>query len=394
MRPQIIYNTEKAFSLKSYKDLKRTRWLFKMMNSPFIVKMMSGLVNFGIKIGLPIDGAIKATIFKQFVGGETLSESKKVVDTLYKANVKTILDFSIEGEETNEAFDKTLIELQKIIQYAHNNPAIPYTCIKLTGLVSTELLHKMSDNTKLTEMESADWNLFLKRMDKLFDDASAQNVPIYIDAEESWIQIIIDKLAEEYMLKYNKGKTIVLTTLQMYRHDRLDYLKNLIAFARKNNIMLGVKLVRGAYIEKENLRAKTNGYPTPIQPSKEKTDQDFNKALSLCLENIDIIMLCAGTHNEESSVFLLEEMKRLGIPNNHKHIFYSQLFGMSDHISMNLAAEGYNVTKYLPYGPVKSVIPYLIRRANENTSIAGQMSRELDLITQEKTRRDKLKLLK
>lgn len=365
-----------------------------MMNSPFIVKMMSGLVNFGIKIGLPIDGAIKATIFKQFVGGETLSESKKVVDTLYKANVKTILDFSIEGEETNEAFDKTLIELQKIIQYAHNNPAIPYTCIKLTGLVSTELLHKMSDNTKLTEMESADWNLFLKRMDKLFDDASAQNVPIYIDAEESWIQIIIDKLAEEYMLKYNKGKTIVLTTLQMYRHDRLDYLKNLIAFARKNNIMLGVKLVRGAYIEKENLRAKTNGYPTPIQPSKEKTDQDFNKALSLCLENIDIIMLCAGTHNEESSVFLLEEMKRLGIPNNHKHIFYSQLFGMSDHISMNLAAEGYNVTKYLPYGPVKSVIPYLIRRANENTSIAGQMSRELDLITQEKNRRDKLKLLK
>lgn len=394
MRPQIIYNTEKAFSLKSYKDLKRTRWLFKMMNSPFIVKMMSGLVNFGIKIGLPIDGAIKATIFKQFVGGETLTESKKVVDTLYKANVKTILDFSIEGEETNEAFDKTLAELQKIIQFAHNNPAIPYTCIKLTGLVSTELLHKMSDNTKLNEKESSDWNLFLKRMDKLFDDASAQNVPIYIDAEESWIQVIIDKLAEEYMLKYNKGKTIVLTTLQMYRHDRLEYLKNLIAFARKNNIMLGVKLVRGAYIEKENLRAQTNGYPTPIQPSKAKTDEDFNTALSLCLENIDIIMLCAGTHNEESSVFLLEEMKRMGLPNNHKHIFYSQLFGMSDHISMNLAAEGYNVTKYLPYGPVKSVIPYLIRRANENTSIAGQMSRELDLITQEKNRRDKLKLLK
>jgi proline dehydrogenase len=196
------------------------------------------------------------------------------------------------------------------------------------------------------------------------------------------------------MLKYNKGKTIVLTTLQMYRHDRLAYLQQLIDFARKNNIMLGVKLVRGAYIEKENLRAQTMGYPTPIQPSKAKTDEDFNKAISLCLQNIDIIMLCAGTHNEESSIFLLEEMKRLQLPNNHKHIYYSQLFGMSDHISMNLAGEGYNVTKYLPYGPVKSVIPYLIRRANENTSIAGQMSRELDLISQEKNRRDKLKLLK
>lgn len=394
MRPQIIYNTEKAFSLKSYKELKQTKWLFKMMNSPFIVKTMSSLVNFAIKIGLPVKGAIKATIFKQFCGGETLSESTAVVNNLYKANVKTILDFSIEGEENNEAFDATLAELQKIIQYAHNNPAIPYTCIKLTGLVSTELLHKMSDGTKLNAEETSDWNLFIQRMDALFDNASTQNVPIYIDAEESWIQIIIDKLAEQYMLKYNKGKTIVLTTLQMYRHDRLAYLQQLIDFARKNNIMLGVKLVRGAYIEKENLRAQTMGYPTPIQPSKAKTDEDFNKAISLCLQNIDIIMLCAGTHNEESSIFLLEEMKRLQLPNNHKHIYYSQLFGMSDHISMNLAGEGYNVTKYLPYGPVKSVIPYLIRRANENTSIAGQMSRELDLISQEKNRRDKLKLLK
>jgi proline dehydrogenase len=308
--------------------------------------------------------------------------------------VKTILDYSIEGEENNDAFDKTLAELQKIIHYANKNPAIPYTCIKLTGLVSTHLLEKQSAGETLTTSETQDWKLFIKRMDILFNEAKSNNVPVYVDAEESWIQIIIDKLAEEYMLKYNKEKAIVLTTLQMYRHDRLAYLNYLIDFAKKNKITLGIKLVRGAYIEKENLRAQQMNYPTPIQPDKAATDNDFNKAVSICLQNIDIIMLCAGTHNEESSIFLLEEMKKYNLPNNHPNIYFSQLFGMSDHISMNLAGEGYNVTKYLPYGPVKSVVPYLIRRANENTSIAGQMSRELDLVSQEKIRRDKLKLLR
>lgn len=389
----MLYNTEKAFSLKSYSDLKRTRWLFKIINSPFLVKVMSGLVKFAFQIGLPIKGAVKATIFKQFCGGETLKESSDVVNNLYKANVKTILDYSIEGEETNIAFDKTLTELQKIIRFANNNPAIPYTSVKLTGLVSSDLLIKTHSNDLLSISEAADWKLFLKRLDILFTDAKVNNVPIYIDAEESWIQTVIDKLAEEYMLKFNKEKAIVLTTLQMYRHDRLAYLNFLIDYAKQNNIFLGIKLVRGAYIEKENLRAQQMGYPTPIQPDKAKTDDDFDKALVLCLQNIDRIILCAGTHNEESTIFLLEEMKKLGLKNDHPHIYFSQLFGMSDHISMNLAAEGYNVTKYLPYGPVKSVIPYLMRRANENTSIAGQMSRELDLITQEKVRRDKLKLL-
>lgn len=389
----MLYNTEKAFSLKTYSELKRTKWLFKMMNSPFIVKVMSSLVKFAIKIGLPVKGAIKATIFKQFCGGESLKESANVVNNLYKANVKTILDFSIEGEENNDAFDKTLAELQRIIQFANNNPAIPYTCIKLTGLVSTHLLEKQSAGGQLSVSESEDWKLFIKRMDFLFDSAKLNNVPVYIDAEESWIQIIIDKLAEEYMLRYNKEKAVVLTTLQMYRHDRLAYLNYLVDFAKKNKITLGIKLVRGAYIEKENLRAQQMNYPTPIQPDKASTDLDFNKAVSICLQNIDIIMLCAGTHNEESTIFLLEEMKKFNLPKNHNNIYFSQLYGMSDHISMNLAGEGYNVTKYLPYGPVKSVVPYLIRRANENTSIAGQMSRELDLVSQEKARRDKLKLL-
>lgn len=394
MGTKMLYDTEKAFSLKSYSELKRTRWLFQLMNSPFVVKVLSALLKFSIKIGLPVKGAVKATIFKQFCGGETLKESADVVNTLYKANVKTILDYSIEGEENNDAFDKTLAELQKIIHYANKNPAIPYTCIKLTGLVSTHLLEKQSAGETLTTSETQDWKLFIKRMDILFNEAKSNNVPVYVDAEESWIQIIIDKLAEEYMLKYNKEKAIVLTTLQMYRHDRIAYLNYLIDFAKKNKITLGIKLVRGAYIEKENLRAQQMNYPTPIQPDKAATDNDFNKAVSICLQNIDIIMLCAGTHNEESSIFLLEEMKKYNLPNNHPSIYFSQLFGMSDHISMNLAGEGYNVTKYLPYGPVKSVVPYLIRRANENTSIAGQMSRELDLVSQEKIRRDKLKLLR
>ncbi|HRH11614.1 MAG TPA: proline dehydrogenase family protein [Bacteroidia bacterium] len=394
MKTQMLYNTENAFLLKSNGELKRTLWLFRLINKPALVNFLTKALQFAMKMKLPVKGALKATIFKQFCGGENIKETSEVVNKLYDANVRSILDYSVEGEENNEAFDSALTELIKIINTASSNPAIPYTCIKLTGFVSSHLLEKASLKEEFSNEESADWQKFLKRMDTLFDTATEKNVPVYIDAEESWLQGSIDQVAEDYMLRYNKTHHIVLTTLQMYRHDRLAYLNELILFSKKNSIKLGIKLVRGAYLERENTRAAEMNYPTPMQKCKDDTDIAFNKAVVLCLDNIDLIMLCAGTHNEVSTLFLLDEMKKRNIANDHPHVYFSQLYGMSDHITMNLAAEKYNVTKYVPYGPVKSVVPYLIRRAQENTGIAGQMSRELQLITQEKKRRDNLKLLR
>lgn len=387
-------DTKKAFSGKDDKQLNKTSWLFKLMGNPRLVNFGSKLTLFAIKIGLPIGSLIKATIFKQFCGGENLDESKKVVEELQKSKIGSILDYSVEGEESEEDFTKTKDEIIRIIQLAKNNPAIPYTCLKVTGIAPFALLEKVNSGATLTEEEQAEFAKAKSRLNDICYNSFVSKVPIYIDAEHSWIQEAIDRMAEEMMRTYNKEKAIVLTTLQMYRWDRLDYLKSLIAIARKEKFLIGIKLVRGAYLEKENKRALEMGYKSPIQTSKENTDIAFDKGITICLENIDIITLCAGTHNEASSMFVINEMKRLKIPNNHPNIYFSQLFGMSDHITYNLADAGYNVTKYLPYGPVKSVIPYLIRRAQENTAIAGQMSRELKLITEEVHRREEQKLLK
>lgn len=394
MESPILYNTEKAFTLKSNSELLQTKLMYRIMNYAWLSKLLTKLVNFSFKIGLPIKPLIKNTIFKQFCGGETINESKIVVDKLYSINVKSILDYSVEGASTEENFNNTLNETLRIIQAAYNNPSIPYTCIKLTGFVDTKLLEKVSSNKELSSLEQQEWRNLKNRLTTLFDAAKKYNVPVFIDAEESWIQPAIDKIAEEFMVSYNLNKHVVLTTLQMYRNDRLPYLKQLIKFARFHQIKLGIKLVRGAYLEKENERAKILNYPSPINATKAITDSEFDAAIKLCLDNIDIIMLCAGTHNEISTLLLLEEMKKRNLANNHANIFFSQLYGMSDNISMNLGAHKYNVTKYVPYGPVKSVIPYLIRRAHENSGIAGQMSRELKMILQEESRRDKLKLLK
>ncbi|MBL7892258.1 MAG: proline dehydrogenase family protein, partial [Bacteroidia bacterium] len=280
-----------------------------------------------------------------------------------------------------------------IISVAKGNPAIPYTSVKLTGIARFGLLEKLNVRNKLTKEEEEELIILKKRLAEISSYATRSAVPIYIDAEESWIQDAIDMLTEEMMEMNNKKSAIVLTTLQMYRWDRIEYLQKLIHKARNNNFSIGIKLVRGAYMEKENLRAVEMGYKSPIQMSKEKTDSDFDKAVDECLENIDIITLCAGTHNEASTMHLVKKMEDLNIPNNHPHVYFSQLYGMSDHITYNLAEAGYNVTKYLPYGPVKSVIPYLIRRAAENTAIAGQMSRELRLIIEEEKRRQHLQML-
>ncbi|MHB8259966.1 MAG: proline dehydrogenase family protein [Bacteroidia bacterium] len=387
-------NTSKAFAAKTDSQLKKSFWLFRLMKSPILVNVFSKLTLFAIKVGIPIKPMIKATIFNQFCGGENMGETKEVVDKLQKSNIGAILDYSVEGKETSEDLDNTKNEVLRIIDLAAGNPAIPYTCLKLTGIIAHSLLEKLSAEKPLSDNEKDEYVKSWDRLNEVCKSAHTHKVPIFLDAEESWIQVAIDSMAEEMMRLYNTESAIVLTTLQMYRWDRLSYLMNLIAKARKDNFFIGIKLVRGAYLEKENKRALEQHYHSPIHLSKESTDIDFDKALTICLENIDIITLCAGTHNEASTMFVVHEMNRLGIANNNKHIYFSQLYGMSDHISFNLADAGYNVTKYLPYGPVKSVIPYLIRRAQENTAIAGQMSRELKLITEEKERRNQVKLLK
>jgi proline dehydrogenase len=387
-------NTDKAFSSRSNKQLKRSLWLFTLMKNATLVNFFSKLTLLSMKINLPVKSLIKNTIFNQFCGGENIEESKKVVVQLKRSNVKSILDYSVEGKETEEDFENTKNEILNIITLAKNNDAIPYTCIKLTGIIPHSLLEKLNVNNILSEEEIVKYLKCRDRLNEICKSAYVNKVPVYIDAEESWIQFAIDRLAEEMMSLYNKESAIVLTTLQIYRWDRLDQLRKLIEQARRDKIFIGVKLVRGAYLEKENKRALELGYRSPVYANKLNTDIDFDEAVSICLKNIDIVTLCAGTHNEKSTLYLIDIMKRLNIPQGHPNVYFSQLYGMSDHITYNLAAAGYNVTKYLPYGPVRSVIPYLIRRAQENTAIAGQMGRELKLIVEERERRSRLRLLK
>jgi proline dehydrogenase len=386
-------NTEIAFKNKDNGELKHSLWLFKLMRNPMLVKLFSKLTLIAIKLHLPVSAAVKATIYKQFCSGETLDESQKVVKHLGKSGVGSILDYSVEGKENKEDFENTKNEVIKIIHVAKGNPAIPYTSLKITGIARHVLLEKLNTKQELNTEEQKENQELLDRIEHICKEAFDCNVPIYFDAEESWIQDAIDSLAELMMRKYNRRDAIILTTLQMYRWDRIDYLKKLIWEARKEKFLIGIKLVRGAYMEKENKRALEQGYKSPIQRDKQSTDIDFDKAVDICLENIDIIKLCAGTHNEASTTYLLEKMKALNIRNNHPNVYFSQLYGMSDNITFNLADMGYNVTKYLPYGPVKSTLPYLMRRAEENTAIAGQISRELKMILEEKERRKFSKML-
>ncbi len=387
-------DTAVAFSSKNNGQLKQSKWLFKFFGNDTLVKIFSKLTLFAFKIKLPISSIVKKTIFKQFCAGETLEESDKVIRKLNESKIGSILDYSVEGKETLEDFEQTKNEVIKIIHLAKKNPSIPYTSLKITGIAPFEILEKLNGSATFTEKDNEEIKTIEERINSICYTAFVSKVPIYFDAEESWIQNTIDALAEKMMRKYNKEKAIILTTLQMYRWDRIEYLQNLIIAARKENFKIGIKLVRGAYMERENKRALEQNYRSPIQPTKEETDKDFDKALTICLENIDIITLCAGTHNESSTQFLIDEMNRLKLSPSLPNIYFSQLYGMSDNISYNLANAGYNVTKYLPYGPVKSVIPYLIRRAEENSGISGQMGRELSYISNELERRKELKLLK
>lgn len=380
-------NTEIAFSGKTKQDLNRSYWLFKMVSNPSFVNIGKTLTNFAIQTHLPIKGIIKATIFKQFCGGETIQECDKAINELGRFKIGTILDFSVEGKETEKDFDACSTETIATVQKAKNDKNIPFCVFKVTGLARFALLEKITASEKLTPAEEAEFKNVQQRVNSICKAAFEAAVPIFIDAEESWIQKAIDDLANEMMAKYNLQKPIVYNTYQLYRKDRLSYLKQSFEIAQQGNYYLGAKLVRGAYMEKERARAIEKGYPSPIQDTKENTDKDYDAALSFCIENASKIAICAGTHNENSSFYLTQLMQQKALESGNKHIYFSQLLGMSDHISYNLANEGYNVAKYVPYGPVNEVLPYLIRRAQENTSVKGQTGRELSLIIKEKERR-------
>ena len=381
-------NTEIAFKSKSNKDLKRAYWLFKIVGNRAFVKFGKWATNFALKLRLPIKGIVKRTIFRQFCGGESITESISASDQLAKHNVHTILDYSIEGKTSDEDFDSTVQEIIATITEGKNNPNIPFAVFKLTGICLFEILDKANESVEnLTGEDREKYDQLITRVDSICKAAYDANVPVLIDAEESWIQDTIDRIAMDMMAKYNKEKAAVYNTLQMYRHDRLAYFEASIRQAKENNHFLAVKLVRGAYMEKERNRAAEKGYPSPIQPTKEASDIDFDKSLDLALDNLDIVSICAGSHNEESALKLSQLMTDKGIANDDKRIYFAQLLGMSDHISFNLSNAGYNVAKYVPYGPIREVMPYLLRRADENTSVAGQTSRELSLIMKERKRR-------
>ncbi|WP_379091147.1 proline dehydrogenase family protein [Pedobacter sp. UC225_65] len=380
-------NTEIAFRNKSNAELNQAYWLFKIISSNFLTKVGPPITNFMLNIGFPIKGAIKATIFKQFCGGETINECEHAIEQLHNGKVGTILDYSVEGEEEEEVFDFTCEETIRTIDRADGNPRIPITVFKVTGIGRFALLEKIHAKKELNTAEIEEYDRVKKRCEKICRTAFEKQVPIMIDAEETWIQGPIDELALEMMTSFNKEKIIVYNTYQMYRHDKLADLKADYLIAKETGFILGVKMVRGAYMEKERKRALEMGYPSPIQPDKAATDKDYNESLRFCVQHIDQIGFVCGTHNEDSSRLLTELMDENNIPHDDPHAFFAQLLGMSDNLSFNLSDAGYNVAKYVPYGPIKAVMPYLFRRAQENTSVAGQTGRELGLISKEKARR-------
>lgn len=378
-------NTENAFKAKSNSDLNRSYWLFKLISSPTLVNLGASLGPLALNIGFK--GIVKRTAFKQFVGGESIVDCKQTVEELGKFGIGTILDYSVEGKESEADFEHCVEETLSTIQMAKNNPHIPFCVFKVTGLAPFALLEKVSARQKLNAEEEQEWQKVKNRVRKICQTALEHNQPLFIDAEESWIQPAIDEMADENMALCNKTEVIVYNTFQLYRHDRFEFLKESIQRGKSQGYKVGAKLVRGAYMEKERERAQKNNYPSPIQENKSGSDKDYDLALKLCIDNIGMMGLCAGTHNEASSLYLVKLMQEKNLAPRDNRIYFSQLLGMSDHISYNLALAGYNVVKYVPYGPVKEVLPYLIRRAQENTSVKGQTSRELRLIIQEKKRR-------
>ncbi|MEO6070128.1 MAG: proline dehydrogenase family protein [Chitinophagaceae bacterium] len=397
-------NTEVAFAHQSDGDLKGANLLFSSMQFPALVKLGTRFTPWIINSGLPVKGLIRKTIFKQFVGGETLEETSEVAKKLARSKVQVILDYGVEGKEGEQAFDHACDEFIRVIEYAATQPNIPFMSVKVTGFARFALLEKLDalmhasesdaliirfDNAlqQLTDEEKSEWNGVYERMKKVCRTAGDKGIGVLIDAEESWIQDPVDAVTMMVMDEMNKEKAVVYNTLQMYRHDRLQFLKKSFAAAEERGFILGAKLVRGAYMEKERRRAEEKGYASPIQATKAATDKDYNEAIQFCISHIDKVAVVIATHNEQSNLLGVQLMEENGLALNSKRIHFSQLYGMSDNITFNLANAGCSVSKYLPFGPIKDVIPYLMRRAQENTSVGGQTSRELGLIKKELERR-------
>lgn len=380
-------NTEIAFRYKNNKQLKQANFLFSSMSSATLTRIGIAFTGAALKLNLPVEGIIKRTIFEQFCGGETLPEVARTAEMLAKYNVGVALDYGVEGKTGEAEFDKAVPEFIKAIQYAASQKNIPFIPIKLTGFARFGLLEKVHSQVPLNADEEKEYGRVRDRIDAICSVANDHNLMILVDAEESWIQLPVDQLTDEMMERYNKGKVVVFNTFQLYCHDRLAFLKQSHERAATRGYILGAKLVRGAYMEKERSRALEMGYQSPIQPDKAATDRDYNAAVSYCLNHHNEVTTFIGTHNEDSCLIAADIMKQQGLPNNTDKVYFAQLFGMSDNMTFNLANEGYHASKYLPYGPVKDVIPYLMRRAQENTSVKGQTGRELSLIKKELQRR-------
>ncbi len=399
-------NTKNAFAYKTDAELKKARFLFTSMGIPWLVKIGTWLTPWAIKAGLPINGIIRRTIFEQFVGGETLASTAPVVEKLARHQVSVILDYGVEGGDDGEdAFDQSTEEFIKVINYAATQPNIPFISIKVTGFSRFGLLEKIDSSVDansgslmkryhqsveaLTEKEKEEWQRVQDRMNRICGLAAEKGVGVLVDAEETWIQDPVDVLTILMMDRYNKSTAVVYNTIQMYRHDRLSFLKDSLEAAELKGFILGTKLVRGAYMEKERKRATEMGYRSPIQPDKKSTDRDYNDGLQFCIDHLERIAVIVATHNEESNLLAIEMAGEKDLPLNHPRLHFSQLYGMSDNITFNLASAGCAVSKYLPFGPIKDVVPYLMRRAQENSSVAGQTGRELSLIKKEIERRRK-----
>ena len=393
-------DTKTAFAYKTTKELKRAKFLFESMGKQWLVNLGLWFTPLALKLGLPVKGLIRKTIFSQFVGGETLEETSAVAEKLGQFNVHVILDYGVEGKSGEENFDHATEEFIKVIRYAATQKNIPFMSVKLTGFSRFGLLEKIDSNSvypdiiqgiipleKLNAEEKAEWKRFVARLNNICEIAAESNIGVLIDAEESWIQDPVDAVTMQMMQKFNIGKAVVYNTAQLYRNDRLAFIKDSCEFAKQNNFILGMKLVRGAYMEKERNRAEELDYPSPINKNKQATDDEYNASLEYCINPENKMHIIIGSHNEYSNLLGTQLMEKYQLPLNDPRIHFSQLYGMSDNITFNLAKAGCNVSKYLPFGPIKDVIPYLMRRAQENSSVSGQTGRELLLIKKELKRR-------
>lgn len=384
---KLFDNTEVAFVLKTDSELERAYFLFRLIKSEPLVKIGTAVTKFALKSSLPVEGLIRSTVFDHFCGGVNESDCMPLIDRMHEKHVNSVLDYSVEGKEEEVQFEIALEKTLTIIEFVEEKDAIPFAVFKPTGFGRFELYRKISEEETLSQQEEIEWSRVVQRYEQVAKACYDKDIALLVDAEESWMQKAADDLVEKLMEKFNKQKVVVFGTLQLYRHDRFAYLKELHEKAKERGYKIGMKLVRGAYMEKERERAEEMNYPSPICENKESTDENFNQVMRYMFDHLEDMALFCGTHNEDSSYLLMNLIEESGISRDDPRIWFGQLFGMSDNISFNLAHEGYNVAKYLPFGPVKDVMPYLIRRAEENTSVAGQTNRELDLIIKEKKRR-------